>query len=207
MWFQQIHFKNDENKRVEVVGIAAGKTHSMVIAINNSVFTCGKMKSSMYLNDENPYLLDTFDGYGGLGYFQGIASAGHVPTFKVVSQLKDVMSFGHEFSTNTSAKLNFFVLGIYFDKKTENITRDRLFVAVQCHCPSPVLYTVFRHTGPCILLGSSVITCRPSCFTNTISQKHKKTSWIFINNLSKNRLWFQEKKRREHTTTVYFEFK
>jgi alpha-tubulin suppressor-like RCC1 family protein len=126
--FRQIYFKNEENRRIDIVGISAGKTHSMVIASNNSVFTCGKMKSSMYLNHENPHLVDTFDGFGGLGYFQGIASAGHVPTFKIVSQLKNIMSFGKQFSTNTSDKLKIFVLGIYFDRKSENITRDRLFM-------------------------------------------------------------------------------
>ena len=69
---------------MNIIGVGAGKTRLFIITDNNLVLTCGKMNSSMYVRMEIFRTVDTFDGFGGLGYFQGIASSGHVSSFKVV---------------------------------------------------------------------------------------------------------------------------
>ena len=132
--FRQVYLKRSGVKtRVEVAGIAAGKTHSMIITCDDHVMTCGKMKSSMYIDTQNPDLLDTFDGFGGLGYFQGMATAGHVYDFKHVTQLQDCMAFGQQLSRNTRNKFEFFILGIYFDKSNAAHSTDRMYMNL-LHC-------------------------------------------------------------------------
>jgi alpha-tubulin suppressor-like RCC1 family protein len=126
LFFRCIHIQGESNKDLEIIGASAGKTHSLLITDNNLVLTCGKMKSSMYMHTDNPRTVDTFDGFGGLGYFQGIASHGHVPSFKIVTQLKDTMGFGNSFSNNMIQKITIFLLGIYFDKDIE--TCEKFFM-------------------------------------------------------------------------------
>jgi len=82
----------------------------------------------MYLHSKNPLIVNTFDGFGGLGYFQGMASNGHVNNFKVVSQLKDSMGFGLGFSNIMIQKIQALIIGIYFDK--QQTTKDRGFMNI-----------------------------------------------------------------------------
>jgi len=126
LFFKRVCIRGGRNRDLNIIGASAGKTHSLLITDNNLVLTCGKMKSSMYMHTDNPRTVDTFDGFGGLGYFQGIASQGHVLQFKVVTQLEDVMGFGNSFSNNMLHKISTFLLGIYFDKNIT--THDKLFM-------------------------------------------------------------------------------
>jgi len=126
LFFKRVYIRGGRNRDLNIIGASAGKTHSLLITDDNLVLTCGKMKSSMYMHTDNPRTVDTFDGFGGLGYFQGIASHGHVLQFKIVTQLEDVMGFGNSFSNNMLQKISIFLLGIYFDK---NITTcDKVFM-------------------------------------------------------------------------------
>jgi len=126
LFFKRVYIRGERNQDLKIIGASAGKTHSLLITDDNLVLTCGKMKSSMYMHTDNPRTVDTFDGFGGLGYFQGIATHGHVLQFKIVTQLKDVMGFGNSFSNNMLQKISTFLLGIYFDK---NITTcDKVFM-------------------------------------------------------------------------------
>ena len=114
--FRQVYIRNKDNKKTSIIGADAGKTHSLIITDDNLILTCGKMKTSMYRHSNNPLSIDTFDGFGGLGYFRGMASSGCVKSFQTVIQLKDMMGFGVGFSMLMRNKIQTFIIGIYFDK-------------------------------------------------------------------------------------------
>jgi len=124
--FRQVYIRCKDNKKTNIIGADAGKTHSLIITDDNLVLTCGKMKTSMYRHRKNPLSIDTFDGFGGLGYFRGMASSGHVNTFQTVIQLKDIMGFGIGFSILMRKKIETFIIGIYFDQTDKQ--NDRVYM-------------------------------------------------------------------------------
>lgn len=148
--FRQVYLqRTGVRTRIEVAGIATGKTHSMIITTDDHVMTCGKMKTSMYIDTDNPNLLDTFDGFGGLGYFQGMATGGHVFDFKHVTQLEDCMAFGRKFCPNTRNKFKQFILGVYFDKNSAAHSTDRKYMNL---LHPDILDIIVAHIGVSSLL-------------------------------------------------------
>jgi len=117
-----------------VLAMAAGKTHSAIITSGNVVLTCGKMKSQMpvfsHVVDSDVTLLSSpYCGFGGLGYFQGIAQQGHVNTFQKVHQLTNVIGFRQSLAVFTLAKVQVFLIGVYFHKNDGPLhTLDRRYM-------------------------------------------------------------------------------
>jgi len=117
-----------------VLAMAAGKTHSAIITTGNVVLTCGKMKSQMPTSsnvaDTDAVLLSSpYCGFGGLGYFQGLAQQGHVNTFQKVHQLVNVIGFQHSLAVCTLAKVQVFLIGVYFHNQYDpRYTQDRRYM-------------------------------------------------------------------------------
>jgi len=117
-----------------VLAMAAGKTHSAIITTGNVVLTCGKMKSQMptssNIADTDAVLLSSpYCGFGGLGYFQGLAQQGHVNTFQKVHQLVNVIGFQHSLAVCTLAKVQVFLIGVYFHNQYDpRHTQDRRYM-------------------------------------------------------------------------------
>lgn len=114
---------------MRVLGMAAGKTHSVIVTTGGHVMTCGKMKSAIPVTSGPPYRseMTSSSGFGGLGYFQGVSQHGHVNTFHKVYQLKDRVSFSERFSTHTLSKILVLLLGVHLDKVPSSpVTVDRI---------------------------------------------------------------------------------
>jgi len=114
---------------MRVLGMAAGKTHSVIVTTGGHVMTCGKMKSAIPVTSGPPYRseMTSCSGFGGLGYFQGVSQHGHVNTFHKVYQLKDRVSFSERFSTHTLSKILVLLLGVHLDKVPSSpVTVDRI---------------------------------------------------------------------------------
>jgi len=124
---------------MRVVTMAAGKTHSAIICAGNAVLTCGKMKTLIpaprAVDAEEAQSTETnvcmYNGFGGLGYFQGLARHGHVNLFRQVYQLKDVVAFYDSFSTSSLAKISAYLVGVHFDTQPRpGKTRDRAYMSL-----------------------------------------------------------------------------
>ena len=118
-----------------VIAIAAGKTHAAIITTGNVVMTCGKMKLQIPPPDIVPdtvsYLVTSSacNGFGGLGYFQGIAQNGHVSTFQRVHQLRYAIGLYRSLSINTLGKVQAFLVGVHLDIGTHTAhSPDRVFM-------------------------------------------------------------------------------
>ena len=125
---------------MRVLAMAAGKTHSAILTTGNHVMTCGKMKASIP-SPVHPVLRDRDDeaapvahsvpytGFGGLGYFQGLAQQGHVNTFRKIYQIKSQVAFYDSFATATLAKVQAWLIGVHFDTlPRQTTTLDRGFM-------------------------------------------------------------------------------
>jgi len=138
----------DGGGNMQVLAMAAGKTHSAIITTGGHVMTCGKMKSAipMTLRPLEEGGVTAYSGFGGLGYFQGLAQQGHVSTFQKVHQLGGKVSFFAGFSACTLSKVHVLLLGLHFDKArsvttTTTHTRDRIFMNL---VPDEVLDVIIR---------------------------------------------------------------
>jgi len=130
----------DGGGQMRVLAMAAGKTHSAILTTGNHVMTCGKMKASIP-SPVHPVLRDRDDeaapvahsvpytGFGGLGYFQGLAQQGHVNTFRKIYQIKSQVAFYDSFATATLAKVQAWLIGVHFDTlPRQTTTLDRGFM-------------------------------------------------------------------------------
>ena len=132
---------------MRVVAMAAGKTHSAIVCSGNAVLTCGKMKTLIPgplkgpptgprgVDAEEEQQTETnvcmYNGFSGLGYFQGLARHGHVSLFRQVYQLKDVVAFYDSFSTSSLAKISAYLVGVHFDTQPRpGKTRDRAYMSL-----------------------------------------------------------------------------
>jgi alpha-tubulin suppressor-like RCC1 family protein len=117
---------------MRVFGMAAGTSHSAIITSCGHVMTCGKMKASVHVTPMFALRgghITAYSGFGGLGYFQGLAQQGHVVTFQKVHQLHGKVAFSTAFSASTRAKVTAFLLGVHFDSVARaGTTRDRVFM-------------------------------------------------------------------------------
>ena len=117
-----------------VLAFSTGKTHTAIITTGNIVMTCGKMKCGMPVsnrltNTDTTLLTSPYHGFGGLGYFQGLAQQGHVSTFKQVHQLINVMGFRQSLSINTLAKVQAFLIGVHLrNQPSANHSLDRIYM-------------------------------------------------------------------------------
>ena len=137
----------DGGGNMQVLAMAAGKTHSAIITTGGHVMTCGKMKASIPVT---PRPLEegevaAHSAFGGLGYFQGLAQQGHVSTFQKVYKLQGKVSFFADFSACTLAKVHIMLLGAHFDKTgsvaSTTPSTDRMFMNL---VPDDVLDVIIR---------------------------------------------------------------
>ena len=129
---------------MRVFGMAAGTSHSAIITSGGHVMTCGKMKACIPVTPMSLQGGDitAYSGFGGLGYFQGLAQQGHVVTFQKVHQLRGKVAFSTAFSAGTLAKVHILLMGVHFDTVARaTTTRDRVFMNA---LPDEVLDMVIR---------------------------------------------------------------
>ena len=129
---------------MRVFGMAAGTSHSAIITSGGHVMTCGKMKACIPVTPMSLQGGDitAYSGFGGLGYFQGLAQQGHVVTFQKVHQLRGKVAFSTAFSAGTLAKVHIVLMGVHFDTVARaTTTRDRVFMNA---LPDEVLDMVIR---------------------------------------------------------------
>jgi len=130
---------------MRVLAISAGRTHSAIVTSCGHVMTCGKMKAAVAITPRavQPGAGSGYCGFGGLGYFQGLAQQGHVNTFQKVYQLRSKVSFMARFSPCTLAKVQAMLVGAHFDKEIlATTTKDRIFMNL---LPSELLDAIIRH--------------------------------------------------------------
>ena len=149
--FRKVPISRRAGDRVRVLAMAAGKTHSAIVTTDNIVMKCGKMKCAVHhveprANARNARgiitatqstagAVFTYTGFGGLGYFGGLARQGYVNSFRLVQQLTNSMGFYHSFSKETCDMLKTWLLGIYVDHAHDS-RPNNTFPAISKRRPS-----------------------------------------------------------------------